>query len=141
MNTLSHNAQANASVISANIDDIRNDIGYIDTLTLSLRQAQSAGVQVGDVLQNLDNQKIDLHAKIIKIGNDIDLALQKLVHLEESIKKDDTKLVLTQDMLIADKFKLVYDRLMEDEQSLSLICSQIENWNNNNAVTIDISSA
>tara|TARA_Y100000816_G_C26105138_1_gene586962 strand:+ start:3211 stop:3870 length:660 start_codon:yes stop_codon:yes gene_type:complete len=141
MNESYNNAQAIVSYLT-NID---NDVQYINNLKNTIMEAQNMGVNVGDAEQNLTQQIDDLNQKKQKIDVDINESLNKLIQLEENIKKDDTKLVFhdtatAMPMSNSDKFMMVYDRLMLDKQSLDAIMTQINQWNNNNSLTIDVMS-
>ena len=133
-------SKQNANAILSCLNNIKNDIQYLGNLKDIMVEAENKGVNVGDVNKNLENQVNELNGKIQKIGNDIHHSLNKLVNVEETIKKDDTKLEFDDNMSNADKFQLVYDRLVSDKQSLSDIENKVNEWNSNNALSIDGSS-
>ena len=83
MNESYNNAQAIVSYLT-NID---NDVQYINNLKNTIMEAQNMGVNVGNAEQNLTQQIDDLNQKKQKIDVDINESLNKLIQLEENIKK------------------------------------------------------
>ena len=130
-------SQKNANDILIYINNINTDIQYLYNLKNIMTEASIKGVIIGDILSGLDNQVLDLNSKMQKINNDIHDSLQKLIVVEEQVKKDDSKIVFDPTMLNVDKFKLVYDRLIMDKLELENIQQMIHQWNTNNSVFID----
>lgn len=135
----------NTKMILSHLNNLKNDISFINSLKDTLVNAKMMGVQVGDSEQKLDEQVSDLQSKIVKIETDIDESLQKLIVLEESIKKNDTKLVFHDTVTNttisnSDKFVMIENRLMSDKHHLDTILHQINDWNMNNSISIDDTS-
>ena len=130
-------SQKNANDILIYINNINTDIQYLYNLKNIMTEASIKGVIIGDILSGLDNQVLDLHSKMQKINNDIHDSLQKLIVVEEQVKKDDSKIVFESTMQDVDKFKVVYDRLIMDKLELENIQQMIHQWNTNNSVFID----
>ena len=117
--------------------DIKKDIHYLKSLRNTIEYAKIQGINIGNIIEEIDNKINNSEENIKKIELSINNSLTNFIKTEETIKKDTDKIVFEDSMSNSDKFKLVYQRIILDKQILQDIQDKIEQWNENNLLIID----
>lgn len=128
--------EKNAELIIQSVDNIENDIAYLEYLKKTMTDASGCGANVGTSITCLQSQIDENISKLNSISLEISHKLNNLIELEERISNSQNS-VSNDDIEHIDKFRTVYQRLQGDKQTLHNICKTILQWNTVHDVVID----